>query len=157
MNKKVITFLATGLIIAANFTTAEAYTQDDINNIVNEAEAKIGFPYVWGADPNNEKEFDCSSFTKHLYSHIGVELPRCSYEQSYKGTEVAFEDIEAGDLIFMHTSSRNDWANGVTHVGIAVNNTEMIHAKSRKYGVVKQDISDYKEKIVCIKRIIEPE
>ena len=54
----------------------------------------------------------------------------------------------------MRTGDRNDWANGVTHVGIAINNHEMIHAKGRNYGVVRQEIGDYSGRIVTIRRII---
>ena len=54
----------------------------------------------------------------------------------------------------MRTSDRNDWVNGVTHVGIAINDHEMIHAKGRNYGVVRQEIGDYSGRIVTIRRII---
>ena len=90
----------------------------------------------------------------YCYRQLGISLPRCSYEQAYEGEEVAYDDIQAGDIICMRTGDRNDWANGVTHVAIAINDHEMIHAKGRNYGVVRQEIGDYSGRIVTIRRII---
>ena len=155
--RKTISSIVLGGVLAASFITSSlAYTQDDINSIVSEAETKIGCPYTWGANPNSEVEFDCSSLVAHLYKHLGINLPRCSYEQATVGMEVSLEDVRAGDVICMHTSNRNG-EGGVTHVGIAINNTQMIHAKGRAYGVVKQNIADYQGRIVTIRRILVEE
>ena len=155
--RKTISSVILGGVLAASFITSSlAYTQDDINSMVNEAETKIGCLYTWGANPNSEVEFDCSSLVAHLYKHLGINLPRCSYEQATVGMEVSLEDVRAGDVICMHTSNRNG-DGGVTHVGIAINNTQMIHAKGRAYGVVKQNIADYQGRIVTIRRILVEE
>ena len=154
--KKLAAVLLAGGIFLGGIGQAFAYSQDDINSIVSEAETKIGLPYTWGANPNSEVEFDCSSLVAHLYKHLGINLPRCSYEQATVGMEVSLQDVRAGDIICMHTSNRNG-EGGVTHVGIAINNTQMIHAKGRAYGVVKQNIADYQGRIVTIRRILVEE
>ena len=153
IRKTISSIVLVGGIVLSSLGQAFAYTQDDINSMVNEAETKIGLPYTWGANPNSEVEFDCSSLVAHLYKHLGINLPRCSYEQATVGMEVSLQDVRAGDIICMHTSNRNG-EGGVTHVGIAINNTQMIHAKGRAYGVVKQNIADYQGRIVTIRRIL---
>jgi cell wall-associated NlpC family hydrolase len=81
-----------------------------------------------GSDPNG---FDCSGFTQYVFAQHGVALPRDTREQSQVGEKIKRKDIQTGDLVFFHTV-----ASGVSHVGIAVNDDEFVHAPSTA-GVVR--------------------
>jgi cell wall-associated NlpC family hydrolase len=56
--------------------------------------------------------FDCSGFTSHVFSQVGVSLPRTSGEQAAWADRVAESQRQVGDLMF--------WADrgGVHHVAI---------------------------------------
>jgi cell wall-associated NlpC family hydrolase len=81
-----------------------------------------------GADP---KGFDCSGFTQYVFRQHGLSLPRAVREQFSVGTPVAPDAIEAGDLLFFTTG-----APGPSHVAIAVDSDEFVHAPS-SVGVVR--------------------
>ena len=68
---------------------------------------QIGKPYVWGA--TGPDSFDCSGLVCYAYNQfadeIGFSLPRTTYEQVKKGTEVDasnMDEWEPGDLVFPH-------------------------------------------------------
>jgi cell wall-associated NlpC family hydrolase len=88
-----------------------------------------GAPYVnGGADPHG---FDCSGFTQYVFAQFGVALPRSVKEQFQVGASVKAADINAGDLLFFATADR-----GASHVGIAIDQDEFVHAPSSR-GVVR--------------------
>lgn len=81
----------------------------------------LGTPYTWGA--NGPETFDCSGFTKYVYAHFGVRLPRVSRDQAEVGTYVEKGDLQPGDLVFFKRGGAP-----VHHVGIYVGNGSYIHA-----------------------------
>ena len=81
-----------------------------------------------GSDPNG---FDCSGFTQYVFAQHGITLPRDTREQFQVGEKVKLKDVKTGDLVFFHTV-----ATGVSHVGIALNDDEFVHAPSTA-GVVR--------------------
>ena len=89
------------------------------NSIVAYASNFLGTPYVWGA--NGPNSFDCSGFTKYVYSHFGVSLTRTTYTQINEGSYVSRDNLEPGDLVFFGSGSPH-------HVGIYVGNNSYIHA-----------------------------
>lgn len=83
----------------------------------------IGTPYGWGG--NGPDNFDCSGFTKYVYSKAeGKSIPRVSKEQASYGVEVDRENFLPGDLVYFDTDSDGI----INHVGIYVGNNEFIHA-----------------------------
>lgn len=87
-------------------------------DIVNYAYQFLGTPYVWGA--TGPDTFDCSGFTSYVYRYCAnLEITRTTYTQIDVGTPVAYEDMQAGDLVFMRNNE---------HVGIYIGNGQMIHA-----------------------------
>ena len=52
-------------------------------------------------------------------------------------TAISKSDLQAGDLVFKKYSTKNK----VYHVGIYIGNGEVVHAKGRDYGVVREPIS----------------
>lgn len=76
--------------------------------------------YIFGAD--GYPVFDCSSWVKYMYKrHLGIQLPRVTYDQVEKGTFVPKDQLQPGDLIFFARGS------DVYHVGMYVGDGMMIH------------------------------
>jgi cell wall-associated NlpC family hydrolase len=116
------------LIEAARETTptydpSRGATSISTNSIVAYASNFLGTPYVWGG--NGPNYFDCSGFTRYVFAHFGVSIPRVSRDQAKVGTYVAKSDLQPGDLVFFAKPGR-----AVHHVGIYVGNNSYIHAPS---------------------------
>ena len=78
----------------------------------------VGVPYRWGGT-SPRTGFDCSGFVRFVYRHLGVDLPRTTYEQFGRGRRVSRRGLEPGDLVFF---------DGVGHVGLYVGGGRFIHA-----------------------------
>jgi peptidoglycan DL-endopeptidase CwlO len=88
-----------------------------------------GVPYRdGGTDP---KGFDCSGFVRYVLGRHGIAAPRQTREQFAVGRPVRPEDVQAGDLLFFTTV-----APGASHVAIALDRDEFVHAPSSR-GVVR--------------------
>jgi peptidoglycan DL-endopeptidase CwlO len=88
-----------------------------------------GVPYRnGGTDPAG---FDCSGLVAFVFRQHGLTVPRQTRAQFTVGNEVDQEDIRPGDLVFFSTV-----APGASHVGIAIDNDEFVHAPSSR-GVVR--------------------
>ncbi|MGI6119601.1 MAG: NlpC/P60 family protein [Desulfosporosinus sp.] len=94
-----------------------------------------GTPYVFGG--TSTKGFDCSGFTKYVYSGSGISLPRTSYAQFSSGTAVSKSDLRPGDLVFFST-----YAKGASHVGIYVGGGKFVHASTPGSGVKTSSLND---------------
>ncbi len=92
------------------------------------AQQFIGTPYLLGA--NGPNAFDCSGFTRYVYAHFGISLPRTAYEQGYNGPGTKItnaSDLRVGDLVFFNTLNDSDLSD---HAGIYIGNGQVIHASS---------------------------
>lgn len=94
------------------------------NQLVNSAYQYLGIPYVFGGNTPAEG-FDCSGFTKYVFSHNGINLPRLADEQYEVGQRVRRSELMPGDLVFFTT-----YEPGVSHTGIYVGNNNFISATS---------------------------
>lgn len=93
--------------------------------VVAYARAQLGKPYRFNtAGPDT---FDCSGLSAAAYAQVGLWLPHQSAMQSTRGVAVDWrkEDIKAGDLVFMFSSNH---PNVISHLGIAINSWQWIHA-----------------------------
>jgi len=77
-----------------------------------------GKPYQWAAEGPNS--FDCSGLVYYSYMRIGITLPRSSRSMSTVGAAVPRSAIQPGDLLFFYSP--------VSHVGISVGGTQMVHS-----------------------------
>ncbi|TVY10344.1 NlpC/P60 family protein [Paenibacillus cremeus] len=93
-------------------------------NLVLLAQQYLGTPYDFGAAYGQTKTFDCSSFTKWIFAHNGVTLPRVSRDQAQEGTFISKANLETGDLVFFSTP---DSKGKIGHVGMYVGDGMMIH------------------------------
>jgi len=112
---------------------------DDLNKQKMEQsfDKYLGTPYKWGGTEPG-KGVDCSGFTSGVYRDQGIIIPRTSRMQYTVGDEVARDNLKYGDLLFFDTLGK-----GVSHVGVYVGQSKMIHASSSK-GVTKVPVNtDY--------------
>ncbi|PWK78084.1 SH3 domain-containing protein [Mucilaginibacter oryzae] len=96
------------------------------------AKSFINSPYLWGG--RTHFGIDCSGFTQAVYKMRGIRLKRDAGMQVKEGTKVdSLQDAKTGDLAFFDNAEGK-----VTHVGILLNNEQIIHAS----GKVKIDTID---------------
>lgn len=95
-------------------------------DIVRVAKSLIHVPYLWGG--KNIMGFDCSGFTQTVYSVFGVNLLRNAREQITQGEVVgSLAESQPGDLVFFDHSDRDPKATNISHVGMLISPTEVIH------------------------------
>lgn len=92
-----------------------------MSNVVNTAMQYIGVPYVWGG--STPSGFDCSGLVQYSYKENGITIPRTAQEQYNQSTKIKYEDIKAGDLIFIGDSDSD-----INHVVMYTGNGEYIEA-----------------------------
>ena len=96
------------------------------------AKSMDGFPYLWGG--TSAKGMDCSGFTKTVYLMNGFVIPRDASQQINAGkvvdTNLTFENLQKGDLLFFGKKATDSTKQRTTHVGIWLgnDNDEFIHA-----------------------------
>ncbi|CAA6809773.1 MAG: Peptidoglycan lytic protein P45 [uncultured Sulfurovum sp.] len=105
------------------------------NNIEKIAKSLLGTDYKYGA--NGPYQYDCSSFTKHVFSKQGINLPRVSRDQAQRGKFIKAEQLKKGDLIFFDSKKSTQ----VSHVGIYLGKDNFIHASSGKDEVTISKLS----------------
>ena len=98
--------------------------------IVEYGKTLLGTPYVYGG--NGPSSFDCSGFTKYVYSHFGYGISRTASAQMDSGTAVASDQLQAGDLVFFRNPGDKKAA---SHVGIYIADGKFVHASSDRYVV----------------------
>jgi len=81
------------------------------------AKAKIGKPYVYGAEGPNS--FDCSGLTQAAWRSAGVKIPRTSQAQLAGLTRVSASSVRPGDIVVYK---------GGGHVGLYVGGGKVVEA-----------------------------
>jgi cell wall-associated NlpC family hydrolase len=99
-------------VVTANSATGNA--------IVEEAKKYLGIPYVWGG--TTPAGFDCSGLVQYVFSNLGINVSRVTYDQVKDGIAVNRDDLQPGDLVFFGEIGSPH------HVGIYIGNDEFIHA-----------------------------
>lgn len=103
--------------------------------LVETALSLRGIPYVFGGD-DPQTGFDCSGLVQFVFARYSVEVPRTVGAQFRIGLPVTLADLRAADLVFFSTTGP-----GPTHVGIALNRDQFIHAPNSN-GVVRVEPVD---------------
>ncbi len=91
--------------------------------------------------------FDCSSFTKWIYGHAGINLHRRTIQQFEQSSPVNQQNIHAGDLVFK-SGQRHNWFRlnpkiNMGHIGIATGEGTVIHAANHGRGVTECSLDEF--------------
>ncbi len=122
---------------------------------VKNALARLGKPYSQ-AKRDSGDYYDCSSLTYYSYKEASITL---SYHGSNtaasqgqllsdRGCEVAYEDIQPGDLIF-YSFTRNGRYRNISHVAIYAGNGYLVDASSSKGYVVFRPVYSTGKIVMC--------
>jgi cell wall-associated NlpC family hydrolase len=104
---------------------------------------EVGVPYRWGGiSPTSG--FDCSGLVYWAYGRLGIKLPHSSYALYDKGRRVSRTRMKAGDVLFF---------SGLGHVGIYVGRGRMVHAPHSGTRVQVVRLSQYRGRLVGVRRI----
>ena len=101
---------ATGRVVAPRAVLANPALRGRLVILV--AKRYRGIPYVAGGT-SPRTGFDCSGYTRYVYSQLGISIPRVSRDQYASMRHITLAQAVPGDLLFFHTSS--GW---VYHVAI---------------------------------------
>jgi hypothetical protein len=106
----------------------EIYPQQPLRTITDYARAFLNRPYLWGG--TSWEGIDCSGLVQLCYRMGGYILPRDADQQhAFLAYGVKREDMQEGDLIFFGSTK-------ITHVAMALNKQEYIHAEGQNYNYV---------------------
>lgn len=95
-------------------------------DIVRVAKSLMNVSYLWGG--KNIMGYDCSGFTQTVYSVFGINILRNAREQVTQGQVVnSLAEAQPGDLVFFDHADRDPNATRITHVGMLISPTEVIH------------------------------
>ena len=101
-------------------------TPSNTHNVCAIAQTLLNAPYLWGG--KNAMGMDCSGFTQIVYAAMGVNLLRNAREQMTQGELVpSLADAQPGDLAFFDHADRDPKATNISHVGLLLSPTEIIH------------------------------
>ena len=98
-----------GSLLVTTAAPADATTPGSA--YIQEASRHNGQPYVYGA--MGPTRFDCSGFTKYVFSRFGKSLPHSSSAQYGYVRHIAKTSKQVGDILFFRSSSGS-----INHVGI---------------------------------------
>ena len=119
------------------------------------AKSFLNTPYLWGG--RTHYGIDCSGFTQSVFKLQGIHLRRDASVQAEQGEIVNFiSEAKLGDLAFFDNEEGR-----ITHVGIMLNNGQIIHASGRvkidpidSQGIFSEDQKRYTHKLRIIKRFL---
>ena len=116
-------------VSTAQRSTGEAdLQQSDLqrSDLATIAQSLLNAPYLWGG--KNLMGMDCSGFTQVVYAAMGVNLLRNAREQMTQGELVpSLAEAQPGDLAFFDHADRDPKATNISHVGMLLSPTEIIH------------------------------
>lgn len=121
-------------------------------SIIEVAQDYLNTPYLWGG--RSITGIDCSGYTQIIFAQFNKTLKRDASQQVKEGTEIAFKDIQAGDLAFFHNSKGN-----IIHVGILTGMGTILHASGKvredkidPKGIYREDRKTYTHELTCVRR-----
>jgi hypothetical protein len=108
--------------------TSELFPPASISVVIDTARMFLGRPYLWGG--TSWEGIDCSGLVQLSYRMGGYIIPRDA-DQQYNALPQSVDrsEMRAGDLIFFGSKK-------ITHVALALNSQEYIHAAGQYQRVV---------------------
>jgi len=124
-------------------------------NILQLASFFQNAPYLWGG--RTIFGIDCSGFVQSVFKLAGIAMQRDAWQQAEQGETVNFlPEVQAGDIAFFDNVEGR-----IIHVGIMLNNSQIIHASGRvridpvdDQGIYNHELERYSHQLRIIKRII---
>ena len=115
----------------------------------------LNAPYLWGG--KTLFGIDCSGFSQSVFKLLGIRIKRDAAQQAEQGKTVNFlPEVKIGDLAFFDNAEGR-----IIHVGIMLNNNEIIHASGRVridpidgQGIYNAELGRYSHQLRIIKRFI---
>ena len=112
--------------IASDLPSTGANADLQRSDLITIAQTLLNAPYLWGG--KNAMGMDCSGFTQVVYAAFGVNLLRNAREQMTQGVLVpSLAEAQPGDLAFFDHADRDPKATNISHVGLLLSPTEIIH------------------------------
>jgi pimeloyl-ACP methyl ester carboxylesterase len=124
--------------VSSDAVTSPSSIGSDTGAALHRLRQLVGVPYLWGG--RSPYGFDCSGLAQAFGDLLGTPLPRDAHDQ-YQAVTPIPGPPEPGDLIFFHDPGGRD-TDPVTHVGIALDTTRMIHAWAVPAAVVITSYAD---------------
>ena len=93
---------ATGRVVVSRSVLANAALRGKLVILV--AKRYKGIRYVAGGT-SPRTGFDCSGYTRYVFSQLGIRIPRVSRDQYASMRHISLSQAVPGDLIFFHSSS----------------------------------------------------
>jgi hypothetical protein len=126
----------------------------ETENLVVTATSFLNAPYLWGG--RTHFGIDCSGFTQSVFKLQGINLLRDAALQAEQGYAVnSIHDTRMGDLAFFDNAEGK-----VVHVGIMLNNENIIHASGKvkidtidEKGIYSEELKRYTHKLHSIRRL----
>jgi hypothetical protein len=136
------------LVLSFCFMVSSASAATELDTKIDKV---LGVRYLWAG--TTTKGFDCSGFTRYIFSQFDIDLSHSSRGQASVGEKVAKSDLRAGDLVFFNTGGA-----GISHVGIYVGDGYFVHS-ANKTGVSKSKLSQsyYATRYVTARRVLSDE
>lgn len=129
-----IFFIALGAILHSYFFQDKEYHPP--KDIVTFAKQYLNVPYRYGG--STPSGFDCSGFTMFLFQQYGKELPRTADQQAMMGTQIKFECIQPGNLVFFATTDEPT----ITHTGLYIGDHKFIHASTTAKKIIISNLDE---------------
>lgn len=103
----------------------QPYPRQSVAAVLDYARQFLGVSYLWGG--TSWAGIDCSGFVQLCYRAAGYYLPRDADQQDgFLYHAIERPQMRAGDLIFFGSQQ-------ITHVALALNDHEYIHAEGQNY------------------------
>ncbi len=120
--------------------------------IVETARLLVGDPYYWGGrsahNPDRpappQTAVDCSGLTGLAYQANGIQIPRDAHEQWMRAQPVRLDQLEPGDLVFLHDEKNPE---KVTHVMLYAGEGRIIEGPGTGSPVREVPLSDRLQEI----------
>ncbi len=113
----------------------------------------LNAPYLWGG--KTPMGVDCSGFVQMVYKLNNLRLWRDAYQQAEQGEQLErIDQAKTGDLAFFQNEEGR-----ISHVGIMLNNTQIIHAHGLvridsvdQQGIYNTDLEIYSHQLSMVRR-----